>query len=104
MGAVMNETNFLFEAVVKLIGGLKGDIRTAMVAVVSISFLIMGLDLLKIVFLKENSSSRIEGPYMNNTLKANYNDDYEDGKNYDREYKESGNKYLRDNSMFKKEK
>ena len=41
---------------------------------------------------------------MKNTLKANYNDDYEDGKNYDREYKESGNKYLRDNSMFKKEK
>jgi len=99
----MNETNFLFEAVVKMIGGLKSDIRTAMVAVVSISFLIMGLDLLKIVFLKDNSS-RIEGLYMKNTLKANYDDDYEDGKNYDQEYKESANKYLRGNSMFKKEK
>lgn len=100
----MNETNFLFDAVGKLIGGLKGDIRTAMISVVSISFLIMGLDLLKIIFLKGNSNSGIEGPYMKNTLKADYDYDYEDEKNYDREYKESGNKYWRDNSILKKEK
>lgn len=98
----MNETSFLFDVVGKLIGGLKSDIRTAMVAVVSISFLIMGLDLLKIIFLKGNSNSGIDSLYMKNTLRADYDYDYEDEKNYDREYKEFGNKNWKENSMFKK--
>ena len=43
----MDPSQLLFDSIGKLTGGLITDIQTAMVALLAISFIVMGIDLLK---------------------------------------------------------
>lgn len=47
----VNPAGFLFQAVSDLTGGMVTDIKTAMVAMVTVSVILMGLDYLKDVLL-----------------------------------------------------
>lgn len=50
----MNPTQILFNSVSGLTGGIVHDLQTAMVAVVTILFVLLGLNVLKRVFLKDS--------------------------------------------------
>ena len=50
----MNPTQILFNSVSGLTGGIVHDLQTAMVAVVTILFLLLGLNVLKRVFMKNS--------------------------------------------------
>ena len=61
-------TQLLFDAISGLTGGIIKDVQTAMIAVLLISFLIMGFDLLKDVLL----SGRKEKEFCENWDQAQY--------------------------------
>lgn len=68
----MDPTKFLFDAVSQVTGGMITDIKTAMTAIVLLSMILMGADLLKIVLFKRCDEKRAANEEAANYEMADY--------------------------------